>query len=252
MLLQYGVLGAFYAIAINQILILCISFSTIKFYRVFNLRYFLTKFETFHFKNLTKFSLMAIIAPLCMISATLFVRSFLNNELGENYAGSWEGMWRLSAIYMMFLTTTFQFYLIPTFSNISGGNLKKEVFKVWSLSFPIIAIITISVYLMRGFLISFIFSKEFFLINSIILFHLLGDFIKINCWVLGNVLIAKAKTKTFILFQFEWALVFSVFAFIFVKAYGFIGVSIAYFFAYIIHFSLLNIYFKNLLWRKTK
>ncbi len=250
LILQYGIVGAFYAIGINQILVLGISFCIVKFYKVFNLKYFTPTFKTFHFKNLTKFSAMAIVAPLCMISATLFVRSFLNNEFGDNYAGSWEAMWRLSAIYIMFLATTFQFYLTPTFSVISGKELKREVFKVWSLSVPIITVIIIGIYVMKDFIITFLFSKEFFLINSIILFHLLGDFVKINSWVLGNILISKAKTKVFILFQIGWAITFSLLGYIFVKQYGFVGISISYFVTYILHFLCMNIYFRKLLWVK--
>ena len=34
-----------------------------------------------------------------------------------------------------------------------------------------------------------------------------------------------------------------------INYYGFVGVSIAYFITYIIHFSLLNLYFKNLIWK---
>ena len=87
------------------------------------------------------------------------------------------------------------------------------------------------------------------MINSLILFHLLGDIIKINCWVLGNILVAKAKTNHFILFQVEWSIVFVVLSIILANVYGFVGLSIAYFSTYIIHFLLLNIYFRKLLWR---
>ena len=91
------------------------------------------------------------------------------------------------------------------------------------------------------------------MINSIIFFHLIGDIIKINCWVLGNIMISKVDTKSFIFFQIEWSFVFVVLSYFFIGKYGFIGVSISYFITYIIHFSLLNIYFRRLLWiNKTK
>ena len=170
---------------------------------------------------------MALAGPICLISATFFVRYYLSTEFDKNHAGSWEGMWRISAIYLLFLTTTFKFYLLPTFSTLSGRKLKKEVFRIWLYIFPIIIIISVTVYLLKDFAITFLFSKEFFLINSLLLFHLLGDIIKINCWVLGNILISKAQTKIFVLFQIEWALVFIIFTFIFVRMYGFVGVSAA-------------------------
>lgn len=250
LVVKLNIIGAFYAIAINQIIIFFITLFFVKKLNYFSFKHFNFKIDRTHFKNLTKFSLMAISGPVCLIGATLFVRFYLNNKFGYNFAGSWEGMWRLSGIYIMFITTTFQFYLLPTFSSISNDNLKKEVFKIWKYSIPSIVIATTSVYVLKDIIIRVIFSDEFSLINSIILFHLLGDIFKINTWVLGNVLISKVKTKAFIAFQIAWAIVFSALVIIFVEKYGFVGVSYAYFGAYVIHFFSMNFYFRKLLWMK--
>lgn len=252
LVIKLNVIGAFYAMALNQILVLIITFYWLKKLPYSKSNSLTLAINKKHFKNLTQFSLMAIFAQLCLISATLFVRFYLNNKLGYDYAGSWEGMWRLSAIYGIFITTTFQFYLLPTFSSITDKYLKKEIFKVWTYSIPAIIIATLSVYLLKDFIIRFIFSDEFLLINSIILFHLLGDIFKINTWVLANVLISKARTKTYIAFQFAWAIEFSIFVILFVKNYGFVGVSYAYFGACVINFISMNLYFRKLLWIKIR
>ena len=250
LVLKFELIGAFYAMAVNQVLMFLITLFFVRNLKYLDFSNFSYKINTAHFKNLSKFSLMAIFAPICLVAATVFVRFYLNNKLGSNYAGSWEGMWRLSGIYIMFITTTFQFYLLPTFSNLANNSLKKEIFKAWSFSLPSILLVTAAVYLLKDFIIPIIFSKEFSLINSIILFHLLGDIFKINTWVLGNVLISKAKSKVFIIFQIAWAVIFSTLAVIFVKSYGFVGVSYAYFLAYVIHFFSMNFYFRKLLWVK--
>lgn len=250
LILKHNIIGALYAIAIGQILTMLISLLLIIIYKPFKLNLLRSKFSKTYFKELSKFSLMALAGPICLISATFFVRFFLASEFDKNHAGSWEGMWRISAIYLLFLTTTFKFYLLPTFSELTGTALKKEVFKVWKFMFPIIIIIAITVYLLKDFVINILLDKEFFLVGTLIGFHLLGDTVKINGWVLGNILIAKARTKAFIFFQIEWALVFATLTYFFVKTYGFVGVSIAYFAAYVIHFILMNIYFRSLLWQK--
>jgi PST family polysaccharide transporter len=250
LVLKYEIIGAFYALVLSQFLGFAISVLFIRKLNLLSLKNFSFKLDRKHFKNLTKFSYMAIAAPVCMIGATLFIRFFLNDKLGSDYAGSWEGMWRISAIYIMFLTTTFKFYLLPTFSEISGNQLKKEVFKVWTLSIPTILIITLAVYFLKDFIIPLLFSKEFILINTILLFHLLGDAIKINSWVLGNILIAKANTKVFIFFQIGWAIIFCSLSVILIRIQGFVGVSIAYFLTYVLHFIAMNVYFRKLLWIK--
>ena len=246
--LEMQIIGAFYALVINQILSLIINIIFYTIYKPFLIQWVFKKYINEYFKKLSRFSIMAIVGPVCLIFSSFIVRDYIYDKFGADYAGSWEAMWRISAIYLLFLITTFKFYLIPTFSKLNDIELKKEVFKIWKLVVPIIILITTAVYFSKNIIINLLLSNEFILINSIIFFHLIGDIIKINCWVLGNIMISKAKTKSFVLFQIEWSLVFVTLTFIFIEKFGFVGVSISYFVTYIIHFSLLNIYFKKLLW----
>ena len=250
LVLKMEIIGAFYALALNQILSLLINVMFYIYYRPFKIKWILESFITENLKKLSKFSVMAIAGPTCLIVSTFIIRDHIYNEFGSDYAGSWEAMWRISAIYLLFLITTFKFYLIPTFSKINDEKLKQEVFKVWRVTIPIIIIITIGVYLTKNIIIDILLSKEFVLINAIIFFHLLGDVIKINCWVLGNIMISKADTKSFVFFQIEWSAIFIILSYLFIDMYGFVGVSISYFITYIIHFTLLNLYYRKLLWLK--
>ena len=246
--LKMQIIGAFYALVINQILSLIINIIFYAVYKPFLIQWIFKKYINEYFKKLSSFSIMAIVGPVCLIISSFIVRDYLYDKFGSDYAGSWEAMWRISAIYLLFLITTFKFYLIPTFSKLNDIELKKEVFKIWKIVVPIIILITTAVYFSKNIIINLLLSNEFILINSIIFFHLIGDIIKINCWVLGNIMISKAKTKSFVFFQIEWSLLFVTLSYVFIEKYGFVGVSISYFVTYIIHFSLLNIYFKKLLW----
>ena len=248
LVLEMQIIGAFYALAINQIFSLLINIILFFIYKPFEIRWVFKQFVYDNLKKLSSFSVMAVVGPTCLIISTFIVRDFIFNEFGSDYAGSWEAMWRISAIYLLFLITTFKFYLIPTFSKLNNNELKKEVFKIWKVVIPIIIIITAGVYITKDLIINILLSEEFILINTIIFFHLLGDVIKINCWVLGNIMISKADTKSFIFFQIEWSVVFVALTYLFIGKYGFVGVSISYFITYIIHFSLLNLYFRKLLW----
>jgi len=251
LVLKYAVIGALYALIINQIITLAVTCILFYLYKPFKTSLLFSSFDFNYFKKLSSFSIMAITGPTCLIISTFIVRYYISDEFDTNFAGSWEAMWRISAIYLLFLISTFKFYLIPTFSKLNNEDLKEEVFKIWKVVIPIIIIITAGVYLLRDIIITVLLSKEFFLINEIIFFHLLGDIIKINCWVLGNILISKADTKAFVFFQIEWSVIFVVLSYFLINAYGFWGVSLAYFITYIIHFSLLNIHLRKLLWIKS-
>ena len=250
LVLEMQIIGAFYALAINQIFSLLINIILFFIYKPFEIRWVFKEFVYDNLKKLSGFSVMAVVGPTCLIISTFIVRDFIFTEFGSDYAGSWEAMWRISAIYLLFLITTFKFYLIPTFSKLNNNELKKEVFKIWKVVIPIIIIITAGVYITKDLIINILLSEEFILINTIIFFHLLGDVIKINCWVLGNIMISKADTKSFIFFQIEWSVVFVALTYLFIGKYGFVGVSISYFITYMIHFSLLNLYFRKLLWMR--
>ena len=210
LVINYFTVGAYYALILSPIITLITALIICLFLKPFKLNFLNSVLKIKYFKNLSKFSLMAIMAPICLVGATFTVRYYIYDEFDSNHAGSWEAMWRISAIYLLFLTTTFKFYLVPTFTNLENNSLKKEVFKIWKTILPIIVIITLGVYIAKDLIIDILFTSEFNLINSLILFHLLGDIIKINCWVLGNILVAKAKTNHFILFQVEWSIVFVV------------------------------------------
>ena len=251
LVLKYAVIGALYALIINQIITLAVTCILFYLYKPFKISLLFSSFDFNYFKKLSSFSIMAITGPTCLIISTFIVRYYISDEFDTNFAGSWEAMWRISAIYLLFLISTFKFYLIPTFSKLNNEDLKEEVFKIWKVVIPIIVIITAGVYLLRDIIITVLLSKEFFLINEIIFFHLLGDIIKINCWVLGNILISKADTKAFVFFQIEWSVVFVILSYFLINTYGFWGVSLAYFITYIIHFSLLNIHLRKLLWVKS-
>jgi len=251
LIIKYNIEGALYAFAINQFLAFLVTLIILFIYKPFKLSLLFATINIESFKKLSQFSLMALIAPICLISATFFVRNFLKTEFDQNHAGSWEGMWRISAMYLLFLTTTFKFYLIPTFSSLTGSKLRNEVFKVWKFILPVVLLITLTIYFLRDFMINTLLDEKFFLISVLIGYQLLGDTIRINSWVLGNILISKAKTKAFIFFQIEWALVFSLLSYILVNQFGFVGVAMAYFGSYLIHFILMNIYFRKLLWAKT-
>ena len=248
--INYGIIGALYAFAIGQIIAFIVSFiglaknKNVKFSQFFN------PFSKRYFKDLSQFSLMAFISPIFLICATLFVRNFILDTYDKQFAGSWEGMWRISAMYLLFITSTLQFYLLPTFSKLEGPNLRRELFKIWKITLPIILVIVAIIYALKDTVITAILSEEFLLIKTLIGFHLLGDIVRIMTWILGNLIKSKARTKVFIFLQFEWATAFILLTLLFVKLYGFVGVSIAYLGAYCIHFLCMLWFSRQLIWPK--
>jgi len=241
--------GALIGMALNLIvpfivLLFFFNKSQIKF------SWFKAHFDKKIFKQLSGFFIMFITSTLSMSLTLLAIRKHLIVELGLNYAGFWESLWRLSKIYVTFLASSFSLYILPTFSEISPKYLRKEVFKIWRITIPLTIVASTSIYLLKDFLITLVYSKDFLIIGSLMAFQLIGDAIKINSNVLGNILVAKAHVKSFVLVQIFWALTFYICMRIFTVKFGFEGVAIAYLISYLLHFVFMNLYFRKLLWTK--
>jgi len=78
LILKYNTIGAFYAFAFGQILTFLVSLILILIYSPFQLKLLFAGLNTSYFKKLSKFSLMALAGPICMIAATFFVRFFFS------------------------------------------------------------------------------------------------------------------------------------------------------------------------------
>jgi PST family polysaccharide transporter len=248
--IYYGIIGALYGFAFGQIISFIVSFIVLAGFTSISFSQFRKPFSKINFKDLSQFSIMALISPIFLICATLFVRNYILDTYDERHAGSWEGMWRISAMYLLFITSTLQFYLLPTFSSLKGQDLRLELFKIWKLTLPVILLIILVIYLLKDTVITLILSEDFLLIKTLIGFHLLGDVVKIMSWILGNLIKSKARTKAFIFLQLEWALAFILLTILFVNLYGFIGVSIAYLGAYCIHFCVMLWFSRKIIWPK--
>ena len=106
LVLKMEIVGAFYALAINQIFSLLINILFFVIYRPFELNWIFKKFVKDNLKKLSSFSIMAVVGPTCLIISSFIVRDYIFDEFGPDYAGSWDAMWRISAIYLLFLITT--------------------------------------------------------------------------------------------------------------------------------------------------
>jgi len=246
---NYKLKGVLLYLALAQFISLFIFFIFV-FKKPFKAYWFKDKIRKVEFTQLTKFSMMSIVGTLSLAITLIATRKYLNLFLGIEYTGYWEALWRLSVVFVSVLTSAFGFYLLPTFSKLNTRHLKKEIFNIWKITIPISLAAGILIILGREFLISLVYSEEFLIISTMLIFQIIGDIIKINSWILGNLILAKVHVKTYIIVQVGWSVVFFCLSLIFTQKFGFKGMAIAYLVSYIIHFLFMNIYFKKLLWRR--
>ena len=175
-------------------------------------------------------------------------RSYLSQEFGLNYAGYWEAMIRLSAAYLMLVTTTLGVYYLPRLSELSEFNvIKAEVYTVYKFIFPLAVLGGLIVYILRDWIIAVLFTKTFLPMRDLFFWQMIGDSLKIGSWILAYLMLSKAMTKLFVTTEITFALTSIALTYICTHFFGFEGVSIAHVINYCMYWIVLGYFiFKEL------
>ncbi|EDP71781.1 O antigen flippase [Flavobacteriales bacterium ALC-1] len=228
-----GVLIAIAIAPIIQLVVLVIVFGkTLKKYVPFNaLRL------NFNYKNeLLAFTLMSFISTFLLNYVELDIRTLITDEVNINEAGYWTAITFISKNYMVFATGLFTLYVLPKFASIhSKQEFKNEVVNIYKTILPIFALGMILVYLLRNYIIKFIYP-EFTGMEPLFKWQLLGDFIRLGALVLSHQFLAKRLVKSFIITEVISLVLFFVLSKVFIQHYGTEGIVIAHFVRYIIYF----------------
>lgn len=208
-----------------------------------------SKFDKRKALQYARFSLMTIISAFCVPVSQLLLRSYAIKKFGMNDAGCWEGMNRLSNMYLMIITTSFSVYYMPRLSELRDTKeIRQEVLKAYKLLFPCMLIGFSFIYFSRHIVISILFSSEFEKMAELFKWQLIGDLLKISSWLIAFLMVAKAMTGLFCVSEILSS-AFYVFISIFLIEYlgfGINGVVIGYMINYVLYLLLMYAF----VWRK--
>jgi PST family polysaccharide transporter len=172
---------------------------------------------------------MAITTAATVPLSNILIRNYLGETLGWEAAGYWEAMWRLSAAYLMLVSTTLSVYYLPRLSELKSGNdIKKEIISCYYKILPLVIIISLFVYLTRNTIIRNLFSAEFMPMSELFLWQLIGDVLKIGSWLIAYVMLSKSMALAYILTEIFFSVSFVVLTVVMIDSYGLIGASFAY------------------------
>ena len=199
-------------------------------------------------KQYLSYSLMALVSAATVPVSQLLVRGFLIKKYSMDSAGYWEGMNRISALYLMFITASFSVYYLPRLSEIKEKHLlKQEIFGVYKIITPIIGGSLFLIFTLKDFLITFLFSKEFYPMIEFFLWQLIGDFFKIMSWILAFVMVAKSMIRLYIITEIVFSVLFVTLSFLFIDYFGIVGVTKAYCLNYFLYFLAMIFIFRKLI-----
>lgn len=242
MAVRYGLYGALVALAVYQSLTffvtLVISYKT----SWFKFRFLLGRIDKPTAINLLKYAVMALTSAACVPLSHILVRNHLGQTFGWQAAGYWEAMWRLSSAYLMIVTTTLSLYYLPKLSELKCfHDIKVEIINGYKLIFPLAAICSLIMYILRDKIIAILFTVDFAPMRELFPWQLLGDTFKIGAWILAYLMLGKAMIKLFVATEIAFAISFVMWVYYFSSFGGIESASIAHAVNYFIYFLVLLI-----------
>ena len=200
LILQYKTLGALLSLVISPALLFLVTYYFISKEFQFSKIIRLNNFDFQVIRNLSSYSLMALVSSVLGPLVFLAIRKNVIVIVGIEQAGFWETMSRISTYYMMFVSTILTVYFLPRLAVAKDNLATKKVF--WSFYkniLPLFVIGIILIYFSRTLLIKLLFTTEFLPVTSLFFWQLFGDVLKVASLILGYQFYAKKMTIAFII-----------------------------------------------------
>lgn len=240
---QLGLYGALVALAIYQSLSFFVTLLICRKLHWFKMRHFTGRIDRDSAINLSKYAAMALTSAVCVPLSLILVRDHLGATFGWSAAGYWEAISRLSAAYLMLVTTTLSVYYLPRLSELTDV---KETIKELVLGYKVIMPLTmlggVTLYLMRDFVIELLFTSEFSPMRELFAWQMLGDVLKIGGWILAYFVLSKAMYKFYIVAEITFSISFVGLAWSLTDYFGIQGVVIAYVINYALYWVVMAAY----------
>lgn len=248
---NFGVFGALVAAVTFQSVVFLLILGILNKASWFNWHRIVRSFSKKVAIQLSHYTLMALASAITIPAGQLIVRNFIAKQYSIAEAGIWEGMNRISGMYLMVITVSLSVYYLPRLAELKTKEaLREEVIKVYKFIIPFLILCCIGIYTFRVLVIKLLFTGEFSGMSELFAFQLLGDFLKMAGWVLGYLLIAKAMSRIYIIMELVNFALLIVSCYFLVKAKGPVGATIGYAIVYLNYLIVLLIVFRKLLFKR--
>lgn len=184
-----------FSMGLKGALISAVSYQSVVFFITFwicrkapwlSVIYYRERLDRKMLRRFLNYSAMTLVSLSVVPVSQMLLRGYVISEISMTEAGWWEAMNRISNVYLMVITTSFSIYYLPRLSEIKEiSELRYEIFKCYKVIIPILLSGLTLVYLLRHFVVMILFSPDFYPMESLFIWQLLGDFFKISSWLLA-------------------------------------------------------------------
>jgi PST family polysaccharide transporter len=172
---------------------------------------------------------MALTSAACVPVSHILVRNHLGETLGWDAAGYWEAMGRLSAAYLMLVTTTLSVYFLPKLSELDNFiEIRKEILRGYKIIMPVAAACGFVIYILRDLIVRVLFTEKFSEMEALFAWQMVGDALRIGSWILAFLMLGKAMVKAYIVSEIVFSALFYILVVMLVRELHLQGVVVAY------------------------
>lgn len=215
--------------------------------------FFKRHIETDILKKYFRYTVMTLVTAATVPVSQMLLRGYVISEISPIEAGWWEGMNRISNMYLMIITSSFSVYYLPRLSEIQNKReLRAEIYKAYKLIIPMLLVGFSIVYFLRFWVIKILFTPDFLPMEQLFIWQLLGDFLKICSWLLAFLMIAKSMTRVFVTTEIIFALTFVILGLLFMHCNGIVGIVQAYVINYMLYMFTMFVLFRNFFYIKNE
>ena len=251
--LNFGIMGALIASISFQSVVFILTIFIVRKAHWLRFKEIFRSYDRTTAIKLSHYASMALVSAITVPGSQLFVRGYITDVKSITEAGLWEGVNRISMMYLFVIMTSLSVYYLPRLAELkTSKEIRKEIFSVYKLIVPFLLICISVIYIGRDFFIRLFFTREFMGMSSLFEFQLVGDLIKMCGWVLGYVLIAKAMTKTYIIMEMVNLFNAVVLGMVFINAFGTYGATISYALTNLIYLVAMLFILRHIIFNKSK
>lgn len=244
----YGVYGALLsAITFESVVFLITLYIAVRspWFRSWKFR---SNFSFPALRKLSNFSLMAVVSAATVPVAQIIIRNTIIREASLNDAGLWDGMNKISTMYLLIITTSLGIYYLPRLSELKNPlALRSEILSTYKIILPPLLLLSLGLYFSRDLIIVTLFNPAFHEMNRLFAFQLAGDFLKICSWILSFQMLAKSMTKLYVVTEIAGCILYVTLATVSIRFLGNVGATIGYAACYLVYFISLLIIFRKLI-----
>jgi PST family polysaccharide transporter len=226
---EWHLYGALLALVLGQVLWLVVAVPTWWTSPYFHRGMLRWRFDGEMVVRLARFSVMTLSSALLPPLVTLVVRNRLAGEFGWEQVGYWQAVTRVSDAYLLFLTAAINIYYLPKLASTrERGALMRELRQGFRIVVPVVAMLALAIYVLRGWITQLLFTDAFAPANPLYGPQLVGDVVKIASFILSYVMLAKAMTRLFVVSECVFAASYLALVFILTARFGVVGAMYAF------------------------